>query len=76
MLVQVNIGRITPEEADARLAELKELCRTAGVRVLDVVTQRRQQVDPRYVIGKGKIEELVHARVAERRDRCSCSITI
>jgi len=59
VLVQVNIGRITQEEADARLAELKELCRTAGVRVLDVITQRRQQVDPRYLIGKGKIEELI-----------------
>jgi GTP-binding protein HflX len=59
VLVQVKIGRITIEEADARLAELKELCRTAGVRVLDVITQRRQQVDPRYLIGKGKIEELI-----------------
>ena len=59
VLVQVNIGRITTEEADARLAELKELCRTADVRVLDVVTQKRQQVDPRYVIGKGKIEDVV-----------------
>ena len=54
MLVQVNIGRITPEEADARLAELKELCRTAGVRVLDVVTQRRPQVDPRYAHRQGQ----------------------
>ena len=59
VLVQVNIGRITPEEADARLAELKELCRTAGVRVLDTVTQRRREVDPRYLVGKGKIEELI-----------------
>ena len=59
VLVQVNIGRITLEEADARLGELKELCRTAGVRVIDVVTQRRPQVDPRYLIGKGKIEELI-----------------
>ncbi|HEY2744217.1 MAG TPA: GTPase HflX [Polyangia bacterium] len=59
VLVQVNIGRITPEEADARLHELKELCRTADVRVLDIVTQKRQQVDPRYVIGKGKVEDVV-----------------
>jgi len=59
VLVQVNIGRITPEEADARLAELKELCKTAGVRVLDVVTQRRPQVDPKYVIGKGKVEDVI-----------------
>jgi GTP-binding protein HflX len=59
VLVQVNIGRITIEEADARLHELKELCKTAGVRVLDVMTQKRQTFDPRYLIGKGKIEELV-----------------
>jgi GTP-binding protein HflX len=59
VLVQVSIGRISPEQADARLHELEELCRTAGVRVLDVVTQRRGAVDPRYLIGKGKLEELV-----------------
>jgi GTP-binding protein HflX len=29
------------------------------VRVQDVVTQRRQQLDPRWLIGKGKLEELV-----------------
>jgi GTP-binding protein HflX len=59
VLVQVNVGRITQETAESRLSELKELCRTAGVRVLDEVTQRRQAVDPRYLIGKGKLEELV-----------------
>jgi GTP-binding protein HflX len=50
---------MSPEDLDARIHELKELCRTAGVRVLDVVTQRRPQIDPRYLIGKGKLDELV-----------------
>jgi GTP-binding protein HflX len=59
VLVQVNVGRISQEAADSRMAELRELCRTAGVRVLDEVTQRRQAIDPRYLIGKGKLEELV-----------------
>jgi GTP-binding protein HflX len=59
VLVQVNVGRISQESADARLDELRELCKTAGVRVLDVVTQRRQAVDPKYLIGKGKLEDLV-----------------
>jgi GTP-binding protein HflX len=59
ILVQLIVGRITPEEADARLYELKELCRTAGVRALDVVTQRRPSLDPRTLIGKGKLEELI-----------------
>jgi GTP-binding protein HflX len=59
VLVQVSIGRVSVEESEARMAELNELCRTAGVRVLDVVTQRRPAVDPRYLIGKGKLEEMV-----------------
>jgi GTP-binding protein HflX len=59
VLVQLVVGRMTPEEADARLSELKELCRTAGVRALDVITQRRAQLDPRTLIGKGKLEELI-----------------
>jgi GTP-binding protein HflX len=59
VLVQLVVGRITPEEAEARLNELKELCRTAGVRALDVITQRRAQLDPRTLVGKGKLEELI-----------------
>ncbi|MCC6748982.1 MAG: GTPase HflX [Deltaproteobacteria bacterium] len=41
------------------VAELKELCRTAGVTVLDVVVQQRDRPDPRYVVGRGKLEEIV-----------------
>ncbi len=44
---------------EPRMTELKELARTAGVAVLDTVIQRRQRVDPKYVVGKGKLEELV-----------------
>jgi GTP-binding protein HflX len=40
------------------MAELKELARTAGVEVLDVFIQARPKVDPRFLIGKGKLEEL------------------
>ena len=39
--------------------ELRELCRTAGVRVMGVVEQRRPQPDPKYLIGRGKLEEVV-----------------
>ncbi len=43
----------------ASIAELRELCRTAGAAVLDVVVQRRPRPDPRFVVGKGKLEEIV-----------------
>ena len=46
-------------EAQASMDELQELARTAGVGVLEIFMQRRRQLDPRTVIGKGKIEELV-----------------
>ncbi|WP_257453182.1 GTPase HflX [Archangium lipolyticum] len=44
--------------AEASLAELKELARTAGVEVLDSVLQMRREADPRYLIGRGKLEDL------------------
>lgn len=44
--------------AEASLAELKELARTAGVEVIDSVLQVRREADPRYLIGRGKLEDL------------------
>jgi GTP-binding protein HflX len=44
--------------AEASLAELRELARTAGVEVLDSVLQMRRDPDPRYLVGRGKLEEL------------------
>ena len=58
VLVHVAIGR-GASDADARVAELKELCRTAGVRVMDTVVQRRPAPDPRFLLGKGKLQEIV-----------------
>jgi GTP-binding protein HflX len=44
---------------EAHIAELRELCRTAGVAVLDTLVQRRERADPRYAVGRGKLEEIV-----------------
>jgi GTP-binding protein HflX len=46
-------------EAETSLEELRELARTAGVEVLETTLQLRRDPDPRYLIGKGKLEELV-----------------
>lgn len=40
------------------LAELMSLAKTAGVKVLDSVVQRRKKVDPTFYIGKGKVSQL------------------
>src|SRR3990170_3073173 len=49
-------GRIV---AESYLAELTELARTAGVEVIDATLQMRREVDPRYLIGKGKLEDIL-----------------
>ncbi|MCA9594117.1 MAG: GTPase HflX [Myxococcales bacterium] len=44
--------------AEARLAELASLAETAGVAVVDRVIQLRDRVDPKLVLGRGKLEEV------------------
>jgi GTP-binding protein HflX len=56
ILVGVSTG--DRGHANASMAELKELARTAGVQVLDTFIQTRNKIDPRFVIGRGKLEEL------------------
>jgi GTP-binding protein HflX len=46
-------------EAEASLEELRELARTAGVEVMEATLQLRRDIDPRYLIGKGKLEDIV-----------------
>ena len=45
-------------QAESSMAELKDLVRTAGVHVRGEIMQRREP-DPRTLLGKGKIEEVV-----------------
>ncbi len=44
---------------ETRGAELRELCRTAGLQVVDVITQRRAEPDPHFLLGRGKLDEVV-----------------
>jgi GTP-binding protein HflX len=46
-------------EAEASLTELRELARTAGVQVIDAVLQMRREIDPRTLIGRGKLEDIL-----------------
>ena len=57
LLVHVALGRAS--DSEARVAELRELCRTAGVHALDLVTQQRPAPDPRFLVGRGKLEQVV-----------------
>ncbi len=60
VLVSVTTG--PRAEAEDRLDELAQLARSAGLRVVGRVIQRRQRLDPRTILGAGKLREvLLHA---------------
>ena len=56
LLVSVFTG--PRKTALASLDELHELAATAGITVIDTVLQQRRKADPRFLIGRGKLEEL------------------
>jgi GTP-binding protein HflX len=58
LLVSVSAGR-DRETLEIHIDELKELARSAGVEVVGVVSQARRQVDPKTVVGSGKLSDLV-----------------
>lgn len=56
ILVQMNTAKDRDEES--KLAELKQLAESAGLQIKAVLVQNRAVPDPRWLIGKGKAEEL------------------
>jgi GTP-binding protein HflX len=57
ILVGVTTGSVV--EAEESMAELRELAASAGLVVQHEIIQRRANVDPRTVLGKGKLDELI-----------------
>ena len=57
--ILISVTQASAREADDSLAELHELARTAGVAVLDSMVQRPRQFNPRYLMGEGKMREVV-----------------
>lgn len=56
--VLVGVYDKRQKDYEASIAELQELARSAGMVVADTIIQRRE-LDPKTLIGKGKLEELV-----------------
>lgn len=55
----INVTTETRSRAEESLAELAELAKSAGVEVLDRVLQRRDRVNPRFIMGRGKLAEIM-----------------
>jgi GTP-binding protein HflX len=57
--ILVGVTSSDSEDAAESIAELKELATSADVVILDTIIQRRPKIDPKTVLGKGKLDELL-----------------
>ncbi len=54
----VGVTTFSLDRLKRNMDELRNLAESADFEVVEVVTQRRQQLDPRYVVGSGKLKDL------------------
>ena len=54
----INSDRL-PRTGESSLDELKELARSCGVEVFEKVIQHRHEPDPKFLLGKGRLSQLV-----------------
>ena len=57
--ILVGVSARNRVEAEDSMAELTELARSAGLEVAATVIQRRSRIDSRFLMGKGRLTELV-----------------
>lgn len=57
--ILVSVSKKSRTEQEESLDELKELARTSDIQVLDAVVQRPHDINPRYLLGEGKLKDLV-----------------
>lgn len=57
--ILVSVTTAPKAKAQESMDELVELARSDDVVVLDTVIQRRDQINPRFILGKGKLGEIM-----------------
>jgi GTP-binding protein HflX len=57
--ILVSVSKMPRYEQEDSVEELKELSRSSDILVLDTVIQRPKEINPRYLMGEGKVKELI-----------------
>jgi len=55
----ISVTDKSRQQAEESMDELEELARSADVQVLDKVIQRRHKINPKWILGKGKLGEIM-----------------
>ncbi|MFO7576259.1 MAG: GTPase HflX [Pelovirga sp.] len=62
----ISVAQAGREAVEASMAELAELAKTANLTVIDRVIQRPRELNPRYLVGSGKLREIVIRALQQR----------
>jgi GTP-binding protein HflX len=57
--ILVSVSKEGRQEQEESIAELRELARSDGITVLDTVVQRPHDINPRYLMGEGKLKDMI-----------------
>jgi GTP-binding protein HflX len=61
----ISVSPLPRRQMRDSMAELEELARSAGITVIGTLHQQRRQVDPRTLMGQGKLQELAIAALEQ-----------
>ena len=57
--ILVSVTSAPKNEAETSMEELTELAYSSGIAVAETIIQRQQKINPKYLLGRGKLSELV-----------------
>lgn len=60
----VSVTSTSRKQARDALQELRELAKSSAIEVVGTILQQRKQIDPRFLLGRGKLEELTLTALA------------
>lgn len=66
LIIAVHLKKDSDFDFQASVSEIRSLCETAGLEVVDTVIQNKDRTDHSFFLGKGKIEEIIELK--ERGD--------
>lgn len=62
----ISVGHGSLQGIEDSMAELNELARTANLVVIDQVIQRPRTLNPRFLVGEGKLQEIIIRALQQR----------
>jgi GTPase len=62
----ISVGQGSLQRVEDSMAELEELAKTANLAVIDQVIQRPRKLNPRFLVGEGKLREIIIRALQQR----------